>query len=198
MAYVTIYKTPIVVYWDSIKAFNKDRTLSGSWSNTGQHLIFDTLTDSQGQVVHAIYNNARGDYVIGWVRDDELGAPGVSEEEELRYTVVAGDTLWGISVRFGVTLNDLRTWNNLTSDMLMPGQVLIVRPGKKTIIEEDDDGEVIETTPVAMTVELNGVEYDLQDGMNAYSRVKLAPGKNHIKVKGNGTIAFHFNHEVMG
>ena len=43
------------------------------------------------------------------------------------YTVVAGDSLWVIARRFKVTSDDLRAWNNLTSDSLKVGQKLKVR-----------------------------------------------------------------------
>lgn len=42
------------------------------------------------------------------------------------YTVVRGDTLYGIANRFGLTVNDLKNMNNLTSNTLSIGQKLIV------------------------------------------------------------------------
>jgi LysM repeat protein len=40
------------------------------------------------------------------------------------YIIESGDTLWSISGRFGVTIDDLRTLNNLSGDIIYPGQVL--------------------------------------------------------------------------
>lgn len=40
------------------------------------------------------------------------------------YTVVAGDTLWGISQKTGVTVATLKKLNGLTSDVIQIGQVL--------------------------------------------------------------------------
>ncbi len=40
------------------------------------------------------------------------------------YVIQSGDTLWAISRRFGVDLDELRTLNNLTDDIIYPGQVL--------------------------------------------------------------------------
>jgi peptidoglycan DL-endopeptidase LytF len=42
------------------------------------------------------------------------------------YTVVAGDTVYGISKRFGTTPEALRSANNLTSDILSIGQTLTI------------------------------------------------------------------------
>jgi len=42
------------------------------------------------------------------------------------YTVQSGDTLWTISRKFGLTVNELKVLNNLTSNTLSIGQVLKV------------------------------------------------------------------------
>lgn len=46
------------------------------------------------------------------------------------YTVKSGDSLWSISRKFGVTVNDLKKVNNLSSNLLNIGQNLII-PDKK-------------------------------------------------------------------
>ena len=43
-----------------------------------------------------------------------------------RYTVVSGDTLTRIANQFGVTVNAIKTANNLTSDTIRVGQVLVI------------------------------------------------------------------------
>ncbi len=40
------------------------------------------------------------------------------------YTVAKGDSLWSIGKRFGVKREDIKAWNNLTSDKLKVGQQL--------------------------------------------------------------------------
>ncbi|MEJ2748258.1 MAG: LysM peptidoglycan-binding domain-containing protein [Anaerolineae bacterium] len=42
------------------------------------------------------------------------------------YTVVAGDTLFGISQKYHTTVNDIMVANNLTSYIIQPGQVLVI------------------------------------------------------------------------
>ena len=82
--------------------------------------------------------------------------------------------------------------------MGLVGQSLIVRLGKTTIIIDEEDEEIVEVTPAVMTAEINGVVYELTEGLNDNSGLKLPVGVNKIKLVGNGTVSFHFNKEVMG
>lgn len=46
--------------------------------------------------------------------------------ENKYYTVKSGDSIWGISNSHGISMAQLRSWNNLTGDFIYPGQKLIV------------------------------------------------------------------------
>ena len=52
----------------------------------------------------------------------------VSKASSNDYTVVAGDTLWGIARKFNVSVDDLKSLNNLTSNSLSIGMVLKIPP----------------------------------------------------------------------
>ncbi len=54
----------------------------------------------------------------------ETGTASVSGATQ--YTVVAGDTLFGIAKRNSVTVNDLMVANGLTTNTIQPGQTLII------------------------------------------------------------------------
>lgn len=55
------------------------------------------------------------------------GSPGGTDDPYTYYTVVPGDTLWGIAERFlgsGYKYSEIAVLNGLTSDIIYPGQVL--------------------------------------------------------------------------
>jgi LysM repeat protein len=54
--------------------------------------------------------------------------PAPAEGIEFEYVVQTGDSLWGLALRFGTTVQDIKTRNNLTSDIIYKGQELII-PG---------------------------------------------------------------------
>lgn len=54
-----------------------------------------------------------------------LKIPSVNQEGT-KYTVKSGDSLYSIAKRYNTTVNDIKSKNNLTSNMLSIGQVLII------------------------------------------------------------------------
>ncbi|CDQ19586.1 3D (Asp-Asp-Asp) domain-containing protein [Halobacillus karajensis] len=51
---------------------------------------------------------------------------------ETEYKINKGDTLWGISQKYDVSVNDLKTMNNLNSNLIYPNQTLKVANGSKS------------------------------------------------------------------
>lgn len=80
-------------------------------------LIKNNWEDLAEAVTKAIVEYAGGTYI----------APSGSNY----YTVKSGDSLWSISKKFGITVDELKQANNLTSNLLSIGQNLII-PTKET------------------------------------------------------------------
>jgi len=54
--------------------------------------------------------------------EEQLSSPA----KKITYTVQPKESLYGISKKYGVTVDDIKKWNNLTSDNLQIGQQLII------------------------------------------------------------------------
>jgi membrane-bound lytic murein transglycosylase D len=60
----------------------------------------------------------------------------VKAEEQIRYRVRSGDYLGKIAERHGVTVNQIKQWNGLRSNMLRVGQRLTIYP-RKPVVSQD-------------------------------------------------------------
>lgn len=65
------------------------------------------------------------------------GAAGTQAQAE-EIVVHKGDTLWGISKEYGVTVDSLKKWNNLKSEIIHPNDLLEVSPIKYAQVRKGD------------------------------------------------------------
>lgn len=85
---------------------------------------------------------------------------------EQTHTVAAGDTLWGIARRYGVTAVQLRMWNNMQTDVLRVGQQLIVTsPAVLPSLERRGNCDIITAKPNQLRVSMIRGQLN-QDGIN--------------------------------
>lgn len=68
----------------------------------------------------------------------QLFIPTEEVVKEGEYVVKKGDSLWSIANNFGITVDELKTANNLTNNLLSSGQILVI-PQKETA----EEGKVI-------------------------------------------------------
>ncbi|MBG9982661.1 LysM peptidoglycan-binding domain-containing protein [Aerococcaceae bacterium DSM 111020] len=77
------------------------------------------------------------------------------------YTVVRGDTLYKISQRNNITINQLRAWNNISGNLITPGQRLVVSPGGNTSSEVKPETPSNVTSPKIHAVKSGDTLYQL-------------------------------------
>lgn len=59
------------------------------------------------------------------------------------YIVLEGDTLYGISKQFGVSISDIKRQNNLKDNLIVVGDVLIIPSTGTTILYTVKKGDTI-------------------------------------------------------
>ena len=59
------------------------------------------------------------------------------------YIVQKGDTLYGISRQFGVSVNDIKLQNNLVNDTIVVGSSLIIPTAGSTVLYTVKKGDTI-------------------------------------------------------
>lgn len=55
-----------------------------------------------------------------------------SSSSQGTYTVKAGESVWSVANKNGITMNQLIEWNNIKNNFIYPGQQLIVKGGNST------------------------------------------------------------------
>lgn len=58
--------------------------------------------------------------------ESKIDSQAPSRKISTEYTVRQGDTLWGISQSFGVSIRDIKKWNGKRSNMIKPGDKLVI------------------------------------------------------------------------
>lgn len=98
--------------------------------------------------------------LFGEVKEDVKDTP---VELDGVHVVVHGEYLWLIAEKYGITVQNLKNWNKLTSNIIYTGQVLKVEKPDTVIEEGEPDPEVstpIEDQPVDEGEETKAIELD--------------------------------------
>lgn len=100
------------------------------------------------------------------------GVPGgggsAGTEEAVEYVVEAGDTISGISERFGVEADLIREANDLEDDNINIGQTLLI-PRGGTLPPDDDDEDEGPTSPTSPSAPSgDGTTYTVVEGDTAF------------------------------
>jgi LysM repeat protein len=99
------------------------------------------------------------DLIIHKKAKSEATKPEVTKAPDMKtvrgvHTVTVNETLFSISKMYGASVQQLRTWNNLTSDEVKPGQTIFVLPPVHTLSENNRPVEVAQTTTQQATTQV--------------------------------------------
>ncbi|MBZ4044607.1 LysM peptidoglycan-binding domain-containing protein [Flavobacterium hibisci] len=106
-------------------------------------------------------------------------------EIEVEYVVKSGDNLGNIAKKFGVTLAELKEWNNLNSNNLALGKSLIVSKKETTIVETTAvaSNSIDSFKKKANSAKSIGEDYYVKKGDSLYSISKKYPGVTISDIK---------------
>jgi len=106
-------------------------------------------------------------------------------EIEVEYVVKNGDNLGNIAKKFGVTLSELKEWNNLNSNNLALGKSLIVSKKETTVIETSAvaSNSIDSFKKKANSSKSIGEDYYVKKGDSLYSISKKYPGVTISDIK---------------
>lgn len=62
-----------------------------------------------------------------------------AEDTNITYVVKRGDTLYSISTQYGVSVDDIKRYNNLNSDILSIGQIIEIPSSTQIVPPSEDD-----------------------------------------------------------
>lgn len=110
------------------------------------------------------------------------------------YTVQKGDTLYAIAKKYGTTIGELMDTNMLTSNVIYPGQVLII-PKENTMDYELENYTVKHGDTISSIAKKLGIEPSILGTYNDFSKIVLAPNQiikvprtNTYLIKANDTV----------
>lgn len=155
--------------------------LSSDYIYVGQTLIVKKISKNKGQLLASSKKSAMN------VRpnNDSILREDVTEEH-LTHLVVKGDTLSKIAQIYGVTVSDLKRWNNLKNDTIYIGQILRIITNREEVVPEIDfENEIISevdkkiAAQLASEVPITGLPS--VSGQQLYNKV-LELGKNLIGI----------------
>lgn len=123
-----------------------------------------------------------------------LGVPYIPPEGANIHVVARGDTLYSLANKYGVSISSLRSANNLTSDVLSIGQILIIpdkettpkpeEPSGTTYIVKSGDSLYSIANKFGTTVDEIKKLNNLTSNLLSIDQVLKIPGKEEAPVSG--------------
>ena len=147
---------------DIIPADNHSYTLKLPYTWTGAFLDVDR---------DSLYAHKADSLLSGKVvKDINNSAKAVAKQSRTTYKVKSGDYLGKIASRYGVTVSQLKKWNNLKSSNIKVGQTLYIYGSSSAAASSSGSSS-------------SGAYYTVRSGDSLYTIAKLYPGVSAENIK---------------
>ena len=173
---------------------NRTKTQEGTIHRVGQKETLYSISKQYGVTVAEIkeWNNlADNNLKLGQellIKDKKPGTP--ENVSSGTHTVAAGETMYAVSRMYGITVQQLKDWNTLTSNDLKPGQVLLIKE-RKGVVSRENTPTSTETVTITSPAISDSNSATTTRSSTASSPIPIQP----VTVIGNNEI--HENGMVM-
>ena len=110
-------------------------------------------------------------------------ADAIKNNGRIAYKVRSGDYLGKIALRYGVTVSQIKSWNNLRSSNIRVGQTLYIYARKTPAAEPTSSGTAAVKTTVNPSDPSTYTTYKVKSGDALYNIAKLYPGVTADEIK---------------
>ncbi len=110
-----------------------------------------------------------------------------------KYTVKNGDSLWLVAYRFGLSVKEVKSLNNLKNDRIHPGNVLILKEGNSAPVSKR---VIKKVTPIKPIVPIKAVKKTTKPVK--LTPITVTPAKEEVKVLEVPSNIYVDKHTVRG
>ena len=116
-------------------------------------------------------------------RSGKSTGKGTSGQQRIAYKVKSGDFLGKIASKYGVTINQLKSWNNLRSNSIQIGQTLYIYKNGGPTISQGSTGGSKSSGSSSSGSKSKAVIYTVKSGDSLYKIAQKYPGVSDDNIK---------------